>query len=105
VKLLTKAIRAKLPPLRSTCGVPLDRQRCVVKFFTPWSNWTWYACEGEVRPDGDVEFFGRVDGLESEWGYFTLRELESIRGPFGLRVERDLHFTDRTIPQSEGRAG
>ena len=37
-------------------------------------------------------FFGYVIGFEEEWGYFVLSELESIRGPGGLTIERDLHF-------------
>ncbi|MCJ7688053.1 MAG: DUF2958 domain-containing protein, partial [Clostridiaceae bacterium] len=56
--------------------------------FTPDSNWTWYATKFD-----DVDtFFGLVDGFEKELGYFSLSELESIRGPFGLKVERDLYF-------------
>ena len=37
-------------------------------------------------------FFGFVDGLEREWGYFSLSELESVRGGFGLPVERDMYI-------------
>jgi hypothetical protein len=60
-----------------------------VKFFTPDSNWTWYA----VEYDPDVEiFYGLVDGFEKELGYFGLEELEQIRGPMGLNLERDLYF-------------
>jgi hypothetical protein len=33
-----------------------------------------------------------VVGLESEWGYFVLSELQSARGPMGLAIERDLYF-------------
>ena len=61
----------------------------VVKFFTPWSNWTWYATEFDPE---DLRFFGLVDGFEREWGYFSLEELLEIRGPAGLRIERDLHI-------------
>jgi len=58
------------------------------KFFTPDSNWTWYASEF----DGEDLFFGLVQGLEEEWGYFSLTELQTVRGPFGLLVERDRGF-------------
>ena len=86
--LLTKANRDALPPLYSTEDVPLDKKVAVVKFFTPFSNWTWYACEF----DGEDTFFGYVMGLECEWGYFSLSELASVKGPFGLGIERDLHW-------------
>jgi len=58
------------------------------KFFTPWTGWTWYAIEF----DGDDLCFGLVDGHELELGYFSLSELESIRGPGGLKIERDRNF-------------
>ena len=38
-----------------------------------------------------------MEGLENEFGYFSLRELESIRGPFGLTIERDLYWTPKPI--------
>ena len=60
----------------------------LVKYFTPWSNWTWYALEF----DGGDTFFGYVDGFEREFGYFSLSELYSVHGPGGLRIERDLSF-------------
>jgi len=42
--------------------------------------------------DGDWLFYGLVDGFEKEWGYFSLKELESVRGPLGLGIERDIYF-------------
>jgi Protein of unknown function (DUF2958) len=63
------------------------------KFFTPDANWTWYAVSASPDPDtGDVQFFGLVDGLELEVGYFWLSEISKVRGKFGLPVERDLHW-------------
>ena len=64
-----------------------------VKFFTPDSNWTWYATDF----DGEDIFFGLVIGLEIELGYFSLAELESVRGPYGLPIERDLHFQEESL--------
>jgi len=88
MKLMTKEIREKIKPLmyyekHNTEDIPI-----AVKFFTPDSNWTWYAYEF----DGEDEFFGLVDGFEMEFGSFSLKELESVRGALGLPIERDLHF-------------
>lgn len=88
MKLMTKAIADKLPGLNTTDGTDAT---VVVKFFTPWSYWTWYAVEGEQQGN-DWLFFGLVVGHESELGYFRLSELASVKGPFGLRIERDRHF-------------
>lgn len=57
-----------------------------VKYFTPDSSWTWYATEF----DGEDTFFGLVKGFEKEFGYFSLSELESAKGPMRLSIERDL---------------
>jgi hypothetical protein len=92
MKLLTLEIIRKLPKLYATEDTPLHEKVFTCKFFTPWSSWTWYVTEGDRQEDGDWLFFGYVEGLEGEWGYFALSELESIDGPFSLKVERDLHF-------------
>jgi len=70
-------------------------------FFLPDAQWTWYAIEF----DGQDAFFGYVVGLENELGYFSLSELESVRGPFGLRVERDLYFEPVPLGKIMAKAG
>lgn len=85
--LLPDEIRQALPPLRATESLGLDAP-IIVKYFTPSSNWTWYATEF----DGEDLFFGLVDGFEKEMGYFSLSELETIHGPLDLGIERDLYF-------------
>lgn len=86
--LLTKEIREQFPKLYETEKIDTEEKVVIVKFFTPWTNWTWYA----VEFDGEDRFFGLVDGHEKEWGYFSLKEMASINGPMGLKIERDLHF-------------
>ncbi len=86
MKLMTKKLRRKIPPLYSA-----EKQAdpmVHVKFFTPDSSWTWYVLEF----DGKDTFFGLVYGLVTELGYFSLSEISTVAGPLGLKVERDLHF-------------
>ncbi len=93
MKLLTKELIAKFPSLYKT-----ENQKdplIICRFFTIWNNWEWYPIEF----DGKDTFFGWVRGLEDELGYFSLAELESIRGTWGLTIERDIAFTP--IRQSE----
>lgn len=87
-QLLTKALENQLPQLYSQENNPDPEVVC--KFFTPDAQWTWYAIEYDPR---EKLFFGYVEGIENELGYFTLSELQSIRGHLGLPVERDLFFT------------
>lgn len=94
MELLTDEIRARLPKLYS--GEKLGMKALAqVKFFTPDSNWTWYASEF----DGEDVFFGLVDGYEIELGYFSLSELQGGRGTLGLPIERDRHFTPKTLAE------
>ena len=103
MKLLPQEIREILPALRSQDGKG-GQAVAYVKYFTPSSSWTWYCLEGEpVRDEAgrevDFEFFGLVDGHERELGYFVLSELETIRGPLGLPIERDLHWRPKTLAE------
>ena len=88
---MTKAIEKKLPALYATEHIKPDDKICQVKFFDPCGSWTWYSTEGEREGD-DFIFFGFVRGFENELGNFSLKELQSVRGPLGLGIERDLHF-------------
>lgn len=93
MKLVTKALEKLFAkyPLYSQDGKMYDAV-VIAKFFMPGSVFTWYATEAVKLDNGDYEFFGYVDGLEGEFGYFTLSQLQSLRGRFGLRVERDMYF-------------
>ena len=96
MELLPQELRASLPKLYAQ---EKNKDPIVhVKFFTPDAGWTWFATEGQAEGD-DFIFFGYVIGQEREWGYFSLNELSSVRGPFGLSIERDLHF--QPAPMSE----
>lgn len=90
MKLLTKEIEKKLPKLYSQEKV--ENPVIIVKFFTPWNKWSWFAYEGEKQKNGDWLFFGMVHGDDHEIGYFLLSDLESVSGPFGLKIERDKYF-------------
>ena len=39
----------------------------------------------------------QVVGLDVEIGYFSLRELQSVRGSWGLPIERDLSFEPKSL--------
>jgi hypothetical protein len=103
MKLLTEELRKKLPPLYAQDGKG-GKAVVHVKYFTPSSNWTWLACEGEPVLDEsqneiDYKFFGLVFGHEREFGYFLLSEIEEVCGPMGLLIERDLHWQPKTLEE------
>tara|TARA_R100000808_G_C2103583_1_gene119895 strand:- start:268 stop:585 length:318 start_codon:yes stop_codon:yes gene_type:complete len=101
MKLITKEIEKEIEkkPLYFYEENDIDTKdaKIIVKFFGG-GQWTWWAIEGEKLEDGDIRFFGLVQGFEKEFGYFTLRELEGLKfPPFGLGVERDKYFSNKTI--------
>ena len=98
--LLTKENRAKLPPLYAQDGKGMDAI-AYVKFFDPSGSFHWYFTEF----DGKDLFFGMVTSHlcpEGELGYSSLSEIESIRGAFGLGIERDMHWTPRPLKDCKG---
>ena len=99
MKLLTKEIRNSLPKLYATEDVPSNEKVAVAKFFYPCGRGTWYATEF----DGEDTFFGYVVSMLGtdcdEWGYFSLSELESVKGPLGLGIERDIAFRPTKIAE------
>jgi len=93
MKLITKELEARFKEVGSQEEVkdPL----IIAKYFNPSGAGTWYATE--YNPE-DRLFFGYVSifgDLNDEWGYFSLEELGSVRGSFGLGIERDLYFGEK----------
>jgi hypothetical protein len=88
MKLITKTLTKEF----NRIGDQSDNDNPIViaKFFDPCGSATWYAIE--YNPETNI-CYGYVTGLfEDEWGTFSITELESIERPFGLRIERDIHF-------------
>lgn len=72
----------------------------LVKLFDPTSQWTWFIAAYD--PDRRVAY-GRVHGLEDEYGDIWMPELVDLRGSFGLPIERDLHWAPRPLSECSPR--
>ena len=94
VELMPDDVAATIPALRATENEPDPIAR--VKWFTPDSSWTWYVLEYDPH---EKLCFGLVDGLGQELGYFSLAEVEHVRGPLGLPVERDLYWSPTPLSE------
>lgn len=93
MKLMTKELERRFAQVGSQEQV--EDPLIIAKFFNPAGVGTWYATEYDPVTRiffGYVSIFG---GWNDEWGDFSLDELESYRGPFGLGIERDLYFGER----------
>lgn len=91
--ILTEEDKASLPKLYAT---EHDEEKLVrLKLFVPWNQWTFFILEGQEEGDEeekDFRMFAYVVGQDNELGYVSLNELEEIRGPGGLTIEKDLYF-------------
>lgn len=59
-----------------------------VKLFL--DGWTWYITE--ISIDKNICFGYVISPFGAELGYFSLEEIQSIKGSLGIGVERDLSF-------------
>ena len=96
MKLITKEIEEKFEkfPLGSQDGLGKDAQ-VIVKFFNPIGVGTWLITEGNRLENGDYEMFGYChlgDDECAEFGYVMLSELENIKLPLGMEIERDRYY-------------
>jgi hypothetical protein len=104
MKLLTKELREKFAKTGSQEKLGL-KAVVIAKFFNPMGAATWYATEF----DGEDTFFGFADLFGdptcAELGYFSLSEMESVRLPMGLKIERDLYWTPKTLEEVKKEHG
>ncbi len=92
-ELIPKEIRNKIPPLYATENI--SDPVAYVKLFL--DGWSWYITELSI--DGDLAFGYVISLFESELGYFSIDEIQSIKGSLGIGVEMDLSFKPTKLSQ------
>ena len=101
MKLFTKEILAKLPPLGATGELEAKDIKVPLKLFNPTGRGTWYITE--YNPKDDLAFgFANLDDPEmAELGYISIKELSDYRSKrMGIGIERDMHFGfDHTLEE------
>ncbi len=78
-RLIAEIKRRGIPPLYTQQDAPdpiIYLEMSLLQF-----HWRWYVSECEIGDDGDILFFGFVNGDFGEWGYFRLSEMEDTRCP------------------------
>lgn len=100
MKLLTKEVLNKLEKNNSESDDPL----CVVRFFNPSGAGTWYAISYDTA---NKLFFGYVSifgDYNDELGYFSLDEIESFKGRYGQKIERDRFYSPEKLSVVKARS-
>jgi len=94
-QLLTNELRARFEELG-----PQDTPDAIVvaHYFLPGTRYDLWAIAYD-EDEGCPQFFGLVHHFETELGYVALSELETIRSPLGLPVERDLDWDECRLPE------
>lgn len=85
------------------------RAKVIAKFFNPVGVGTWLITEASKLENNDYEMFGYChlgDNEMAEFGYVYLSELEQLKLPFGMSVERDLYMSrDRDLITAMKQSG
>lgn len=97
MKLLTKELREKLPPLYSQENNP--DPTVWLKLFFPAGRFTWYITEF----DGEDTMFGLCCLHEAEMGYVSLSELAGLERGY-LKVERDRNWGPKKLSEAKEEA-
>ncbi len=86
MELIPKELRDTIPKLYET-----EEQKdltAYIKLFI--DGWSWYITELSI--DDNICFGYVVSPFGSELGYFSLNEIQEVKGSLGIGVERDLSF-------------
>ena len=87
MKLMTKEIKEKAQKQFDE-GSDME-QMVVAKYFDAMGDWKWFLMN--MKKDEDY-CWGIVKGFEVEMGSFSMKELEELKLPFGMGIERDICF-------------
>lgn len=117
MKLLTQEVRDALPALYTQEDTP--DPLIPVKFFDPCGSATWWIIEGEDLDENDEKWsadsttadflmFGfcmLFDSTSAELGYVSMNELQSVKGPLGIGIERDLYWKPCRLSEVKRKLG
>jgi len=102
MKLITKELEARFKEVGSQEDKPLKEQIVIAKFFNPQGRGTWYLTEYDPETQIAFGFVSIFGDHNDEWGDFAVWELQEIKlPPFGLGIERDIHWEETPADKVE----
>jgi len=99
MKLLTKEIIKEFEKQGYTGNKDPKDIKITCKFFNPAGAGTWYCYEYDPKDKIFWCYADLGDPVFAECGTVSLEELENIKLPFGLGIERDLYFGEHTLKE------
>lgn len=95
MKLITQEIQQRFAQVGDQSENP--DPLVVAKLFDPAGSATWWLTEYD--PQTNIARCYVTGLVMDEWGSVSITELEQIVRPFGLKIERDLYFTEKPISE------
>ena len=92
-----KDVLSKIPALYTTEDSVAAAKIVYVHYFT--GSCDWYIVELDPETGIAFGYADLGDPQNAEWGYVDLTELGTVEGPFGIGVERDLHWTPKRFDE------
>jgi hypothetical protein len=92
MKLFTKENLKTLPTLDESSELGIDDQKVWVKLFNPCGAGTWYITAYDPETKEAFGFVNLGDPDMAELGYISVSELEELRLPLAMKIERDRFF-------------
>ena len=92
MQLLTKELLKQFEKQGDTSEKSIDEITVIAKFFNPMGAGTWYLYEYNPEDRIFMGFANLGDPVMAELGSVSLDELESLKLPFGMGIERDRYF-------------
>ena len=100
MKLLTKEILSRFEKQGYTGDTKPADIKIILKLFNPVGVGTWYLYEYNPEDRIAMGFCNLGNPTFAECGSVSLDELEALRLPMGLSIERDMHFGfDHTLQE------
>ena len=70
----------------------------VIKGWESFTGWYWFATEHTDTYDNELKlndkrYFGFVQGMEEEWGYFTEGQIEELGNSAWEIPQKNLHYS------------
>jgi len=96
MELITKEIAEAFEEQGDTSEKLPEDIMVLVKFFNPLGFERWYLYD-KIDEDIYMAYVNLGDIRFAECGTVSLKEIQSIRLPMGMRIERDIYFGKPTL--------
>lgn len=92
MKLMTEEVKKRFEKQGNTEDMKAEEIKIIAKFFNPCGQGTWYCFEYDPKDKIFVAYVNLMGKEFAETGSVSLEEIESVKGPLGLGIERDKFF-------------